>query len=461
MNGRVGGKLAGCLVGMSMLSVIGAAEAQSPTTQGHVNDNDPANWEIVSVDDDLRFIPTTRPQQPVAQHPPIATTQNSDTGKPPQLWQRFTDDWNGLRPRLDDKGIAVAASLAGYVGTNLIGGAQTDAGGCAYLLNLNLTLDSKKLVGLEGGSMFVNLRNQDGLSHSMDGSFGATSSLYIPGRTEVSECWFEQKFLNDQVRIKAGKIDVNTEFDTVENGGEFLNDFGALNSTILAFPTDPDSSIGVNAFVYPNEHFYAGAGIYDGSLQDGVNTGSVGPHSLWNSRSAFWIGEIGDKWDGKASGREGRVALGVWHHTGSFEQFDGGHRNSVTGPYIALDQCLWRKYPEKDGDKQGIAMFFSAGYASPHISSATVQAGGGLKWTGAIAGREDDVLGLGASCIRLSHDTSAGLSDHSEFTIETFYKIRINPWFSIEPDLQYIHNPDGVSSRDDALMATIQMLIDF
>jgi hypothetical protein len=43
-----------------------------------------------------------------------------------------------------------------------------------------------------------------------------------------------------------------------------------------------------------------------------------------------------------------------------------------------------------------------------------------------------------------------GLEDHG-----------ITPWFSVEPDLQYVHHTGGVSAHHDALALTIQATIDF
>jgi hypothetical protein len=131
---------------------------------------------------DLRFTPTTRPYQPVPQIPPLATTQNSDTGKPAPEWQRLTGEWAGARPWLDDHGVAIDGSLATYFGDNLMGGATTSHGGFSYLLNINVTLDSKKLLGYDGGSFFVNFRDQNGLRNSLDRSDPRPTFIRRAGR---------------------------------------------------------------------------------------------------------------------------------------------------------------------------------------------------------------------------------------------------------------------------------------
>jgi porin len=412
------------------------------------------------VDQDLRYVPTTRPFEPQPQHPPEPTTQNTDADKPPQQWQRLTGDWGGIRTRLEDRGITFEGSIAGYFGKNLTGGVNTGKNGGAYLLNINATLDSQKLWGYPGGTFFINFRTENGLHTSLDGSLESTSHLYSPERTEASEAWYEQKLLYDKVRVRIGKIDANTEFANNSNGGEFLNSYASNAPTIVAFPTDPNPAFGVDVFVYPTSNFYAGIGAYDGSLQTGVSTGLTGPANVFHLHSEFLIAEVGATWTAPGA-RDGRLGIGVWHDTAALTRFGGGTENGATGPYLTLDQTLWRKNPDVDGDKQGIAMFGTAGYADPGISAVNYQFGGGLKWTGPITSRGGDILGFGASYIRLSADTGSGFTRPDETTIETFYKLRLNTWFSVQPDLQYIHNPGGVASRHDAIAFTLQALVDF
>jgi len=79
----------------------------------------------------------------------------------------------------------------------------------------------------------------------------------------VGEFWFEQAWRDGKLRIKAGKIDANTEFALVENGADFLNSSMGYSPTILVMPTYPNARHGLNAFLVPSDKFYAGLGVYD------------------------------------------------------------------------------------------------------------------------------------------------------------------------------------------------------
>jgi porin len=434
-------------------------EPSTQNTDSQFPPEKPRLWDTTSPSTRNSNTEISRPGEPLPEHP--AERPNAEAGKAPREGSRLTDDWDGLRPTLEDHGFTFAGGLAAYMGKNLTGGSDTRDVGEAYLVNINLILDSEKLWGYKGGTFLVNFRNQNGLQdHSLDGSLAGTSHLYSPSRTQISEAWYEQKLFDETLRVRLGKIDANTEFAFVANGGEFLNGFAGNSPTILDFPTNPDPAFGAELFVYPTSHFYTGIAVYDGSALEGAHTGLLGPAHLFDGPSQFWIGEIGAIWTG--SGKlDGRLGIGVWYHTGTFDRFDGGTERDAAGPYITFDQTLWRKTPDVTDTAGGIAMFALAGSASPAVSAANYQIGGGLRWTVPLPSRASDVLGLGVDYIRLSDSPGAGFDRPGELTVEVFYKLRLNAWFSIQPDLQFTHNPGGIVSRADAVMTTMQMLVDF
>lgn len=415
--------------------------------------------EIVSVDDDIRYVPATRPALPVAQHPPEATPENTDTGKPVHEWQRLTDDWWGARPWLDDHGISINANIT-MDGSSVFSGG-VDGSGSAFreLFNLNATIDTERLFDWKGGTFFVNFQNQAGSNGGEDvGDLQGVSNIDTGGdRTQVSELWYEQAVLDGRVRVKVGKIDANVDFDHVADADSFINGAFGAAPTILGFPTYPDPAMGVTAFVKPTEKTYVGVGAFDGSGLNGHPTGNIGPAGFFDGDSYFFIAEGGVDWT-IGNGLDGRFGAGVWHHTGDFEQFDGGISSGATGPYVIFDQKVWREDPDNQDDEQGLGVFVKYGYADPDVSPIENQVAAGLAWTGLIPTRDDDTLGFGISWAGLSGQ--AGFAHDSETVYELFYRARLNTWFSVQPDLQYIANPaDGGTA--DAIVGTLRIMIDF
>ena len=452
--------------GMAAFILAALALACGPAAAQSIDDGADSILEITDLSsliaEDMRYSPSPRPSVPEPQNPPLSNEKNVDTGKPFHEWQRITDDWFGLRPRLDDAGISIEIQLATEYAKNLMGGADTAGAAFQHLLNVNLTLDLERLARIKGGTVFLNFQNRDGQSAGDEtGSVQTVSNMDAPRRTQLSELWYEQAFFDGKLRLKGGKIDVNRDFAATEFGGEFLNASMGVSPAILGIPTYPDPATGGSVVVEPADWFAAGFGLYDGATHQGIATGLRGPATLFGDPSdLFLIGEAGPRW--KLSGdRGGGLAVGGWHHTGTFERFDGGSEDGATGAYAVADQLLWRENPGTGDDDQGIGIFLQFGCADAAISPVECHLGGGLQWKGPIPTRDDDVAGLGATWVRLSDAHSAGFDDNSELAIEVFYKCQALKFLSIKADLQYIHNPGGVADQSDALSLLVRAVFQF
>ena len=131
--------------------------------------------------------------------------------------------------------------------------------------------------------------------------------------------------------------------------------------------------------------------------------------------------------------------------------------------YGVFDQTIWQgPAPSVDSGAPppNIGIFAQYGLADRDISAIDQHIGAGIAWTGPLQkpDRAADVMGIGASYVHFSEQ--AQLPKDHELAIETFYKIQLKPWFSVQPDLQYIINPGGAAGRD-AVVATVRVELDF
>jgi porin len=406
--------------------------------------------------EEARGEPTTRPAVPEAQPPAAPTAATGDVGRPFWERQRATDDWFGARPRLEERGIGVNATLAVEAARSLVGGPDTRTTQTDHILDVNLTLDMGKLFRVEGGTFFVNFQNQSGGEVSSAGSLTDPSDVTTPDRTEVSELWYEQTLWDGKLRVKVGKVDAVTEFTHIKTSEEFRNDSFEHDPTIIGLPTHPDPAVSINVFAYPTEHLYAGFGLYDGSTAAGRPTGPRGLTLFDRAPQLFLIGEVGGTWD-LGGGRDGKLGLGVWHLTKRVPRFDGRFESAVAGGYLFVEQTFWRPSAEA-GDERGIGVFAQYGVTDPAVSVAAQHVGGGVAWKGPIAGREDDAAGVGLTWIELARD--AALPHGQEWVGETFYRVQVTKFLSVKPDLQYLHDP-AFNARRDAVVALVQVIVDF
>lgn len=377
-------------------------------------------------------------------------------------WKRLSDDWMGLRPKLEEHGIVFDGSVTADISSNFHGGANTNGGSFRHLLNLNFTVNTEQLAGWKNGTFFLNFQNHNGEDGSGDtGDIQAYSNIDSDGRTEIAELWYEHVFMDGKLRIKIGKVEVNSEFAFVDNGGEFINSSMGFSPTIFVFPTYPDPATSVNVFVYPTENIYAGVGVYDGATQEGKLTGSRGPKTFFGKPSdLFVIGEFGITWECGENKLPGRLGVGGWGHTGTFTRFDSTTDNGTSGFYLVLDQALCRENPEAEDDGQGVGAFFQFGQADQDVSEIETHVGAGLSWVGPIPGRDEDVAGVGATYVQFSDDTNAGFTDDHEIAYEAFYKIQVWEWVTVKPDIQYIRHPGGGSLKD-ATVGTLRVEVAF
>jgi porin len=318
-------------------------------------------------------------------------------------------------------------------------------------------LDTAKLLNFDGGTFFFNFQNQIGSKMSRDGAVQETSDATAVGRTQISECWYEQYLVNKTLRFKIGKIDANSDFSHIATSEEFLNSSMAYSPTIFGLPTHPDPACGALLFVYPTNNLYAGGGLFDGSTISGRLTGLHGLTSIFHASNLFLIGETGAKWT-NSNRYDGNVGIGVWHITGKVPTFNGSENSLATGPYLFFEQTLWRPCPEDKDDDRGIAMFLQYGHADPSYSLIENHAGAGIAWTGPISSRNLDTFGLGVSWAELGHDPR--FSHRQETVTEMFYRFQVTKFFSIKPDIQYIRDP-GESNQENCLLGTLQIVIDF
>ncbi|MEM6853182.1 MAG: carbohydrate porin [Planctomycetota bacterium] len=363
--------------------------------------------------------------------------------------------------RMAEQGVTVEASVTADYSVVLDGGVDDGADAFRHLTAVGVTLDTERLFEHPGGTIFADFVTKNGQDGSEEvGDFQAFSNIDEADFTTIYEVWYQQEFFDGRLRLKLGKVDVNNEFAFVENAGEFINSSAGFSPTIFVLPTYPDPALGASVSAYDDSGVYASAGVYDGAAQEGFATGQRGFSTLFGEPSdLFLIGEFGVAHE--ASFGPGRVAVGIWHHTGTFDRFDGGQESGTTGGYFVLDQTVYQTNPGDPDDARGIGVFAQYGWADGAVSEAEHHASLGGQWFGPLPDRPDDVLGLMVSPVWFSDEPGAGFTEDAEWAFEAFVKFQVTPWLSIKPDLQYIIHPGGDATVDDALVGTLRLELAF
>lgn len=402
--------------------------------------------------------PATKP--PEKAPPPKAPEKApSPPGTPFMEWDRLTGDWGGARTKLFDKGFDINARLTDDLTRVQGGGADPYTGANRYWFDLNLTMDLGKIFKCPcGGTLFASFWQMGGENGTKDfGSFNAISSIDSEYRQELAELYFADRFLKDHFDTRIGKMDVTERFNHSDYAGDFMNNAANYPATFFPAPHYPETAVGFDLF-YRTGGFYFGGGLFDGSKQEGIETGHGGAsHFFGDPGDLFLVGESGYHWNDGV--RPVRVALGAWGHSGDFPGVSGHVFNRALGWYALSEGMLYRKNREDPKDMRGAYLVMRYGHQEPDSTIIDWTTTAALVWKGTFASRKNDSIGLAWSVASVTSQDPGVYRYATEQVVELYYKAQITKFFSIAPGAQYVANPGA--TYGDAVVFGVRAVVDF
>ncbi len=385
----------------------------------------------------------------------------------------LTDNWFGLGRALSEKGLSVNLLATQVYQQNLHGGLSTHrrAGRYAGRYDLEVEADLEELIKLPGARVYALAKGgwSDGIDPSSIGSlFGADIVAVGDRPIDLWQLYYEQDFLGKKAVVRVGKVDLTAGFEcrgcpATFDGNSFTNDElrQFLNGSLVNNPTIPfpDPGLGVIAHVAPVEWWYVAAAVADAQAE----VAETGFNTTFHGRDDFFsIYETG-LMPSLPSGRgplQGAYRAGLWYDPQPKERFDGGGvKRDDVGFYTSCDQMVWKETADDDEDTQGLGLFGRYGIADADVNEIKSFWSTGLQYQGLIPTRDNDVMGFGVGQGRLSRQ--ADFTASNETALEWYYNIEVAPWLHISPDVQYIANPGGDASADDAVVVGARVQIAF
>ena len=250
---------------------------------------------------------------------------------------------------------------------------------------------------------------------------------------QMSEYWWEFGLLDDNVTVRLGKQDVNSEFFLIDLATDFIHStFGLSPST--AFSTYPDPSMAAVVLVQLHDAWRLKTGVWD-AFSAGGNWGISGNDSV------LVVGELEYTYTLAEGTLPGLVVVGAVYESAG--EFFGKPVSAVHEYIFQLEQHLFRECSCAGDKPQGLAAF--AGYYPRFPGSLVTDDSigdtlvAGLVYRGLLPGRDADVFGAGVARTELF-----GGGTNRETVVELFYKTQLTPRLVIQPDLQYIASPSGI-----------------
>ncbi|MBV1706783.1 MAG: carbohydrate porin [Hyphomicrobiales bacterium] len=410
---------------------------------------------------------------------------------PPGFWNQGTllGQLGGLRPWLKNHGVTFGLSESDEVMDNVSGGIRR---GPVYdgLAEATLMIDTAKAFGWQGGTLNASLLQIHGHSISTDHllALHTASNIEASQATRLWELWFDQQIFSPDLDLKIGQQSVDQEFVAPHYAAVFLNaTLGwpviPTNDLYAGGPAYPLSSPGVRLRARLGANVTALIGVFDDNppggpfAQDSQVRGAEATGARFNlGTGALWMAELQIRHNLKPAstctslicGLPGAVKLGLMADTGAFPDQRFGtdglslanpasngmarpHNGNVI-PYAIASQMLWRDKADHQRHLGGFVRVMAAP-GDRNLVDFSVDAG--LDLQSPFEGRAHDHLALGASYAHISARARALNADTARFAgktyplrsseslIEATYLAQINPWWVVQPDVQYIFRPGG------------------
>jgi carbohydrate-selective porin OprB len=347
-----------------------------------------------------------------------------------------------MRSDLEHRGVTLQAFTNHFGSWKVRGG--VDRGGelgHSGSYDLFALVDAERLVGAPGLTLFLHVKGQ--YDESVNPDVGALADPIDDADFDravyVSQLWLEQALLANRARLRVGFLEHQTLFDRNAYANSEDRQFMATaldNNPIVPLP----NGLGAAVILEPTRAFEVALGVGDADNtpgQSGFDTAFDGHDSL-----SAWA--------------ETTLRVRPCDLPGSyrFGVFRDGRNDGHWGAYLSFDQLLLREAGAPD---EGLGAFARFGKADADESSFSWSWSAGLQYAGALSGRSDDVVGLGAWQLRPS---SGGRDATRETGAELYYAAAVLPWLTVTPAVQWIRDPGG-EPAPDAVVATLRLRVAF
>lgn len=426
---------------------------------------------------------------------PVLSAEAFDTASPWML-----GDWGGLRKELQEKGYDFGLSYIPEVATNIKGGYDHDrTARYADQFALSSHFDLQKILGIKDADFQLTVTERSGRDITNDRLVdprvgyisSSTQEIYGAGQTwRLTRLWYRQMFFDKALDIKFGRIPVGDEFGTT--GCEFQNwaFCGALSGHgSKVWYSAPVSQWAGRVKYNFNKETYWQVGAFE------FNPSELEPSNGFKLNTSgrtgtTYLTELG--WNPLfGAGYQGMYKLGAYYNTAkttdALDDINGTpqpltglpleERDSKHGWYAYARQKITA---DASDPRRGLSVFVH--YSANDKTTATMdyQVEMGAIYTGVFASRPEDDLGFAVGTLHVNpafakrmdlQNQVRNLTDYddpryqpertAEYVAELHYGVKVAPWLTVRPNIQYLANPGGAHQVDDSVVLGVQVMSNF
>jgi porin len=355
--------------------------------------------------------------------------------------------------------VSLRAAYTGELWTDIRGGLSHDA---AYIntADVQVAVDLEQSLSWPKATFFFRaIATSNGGIAAKAGALQGISNIETgTAALSIEESWLDQGFADSHGSLRVGLYDVNSEFDAGEARALFLMPSHGLGAEFAQAGQNGPSTYPVTSLGARLNWNFEGGAYVRAAVLDGVPDDPAHPKrttiDLSAADGALIIAEVGIN--------EGaRIwSLGAWTFTADFPDLVSAARQyGNRGAYVAIEE------PLLSVDDCGFALAGSLrfGVANADVNPVSRFLGAALVATGLIAARPDDQLGVavGVASVGAKYRglIAAGGGDaaSAEINVELTYNAQLSDWLIVEPDIQWVLNPNADRSVGDAIVAGFRL----
>ena len=302
--------------------------------------------------------------------------------------------------------------------------------------------------GIPGWTGFVDLQATTAADFGggVVGTIQGISNIDAPAGFRVLDAWVAYG-VEGTGGIKAGILDLNSEFDVTQTAALFLNPSHGIGPDFSQSGENspsifPNPGLGIAGYWMPGEHWQLKAGVFEGTSGDPAHPGRESI-ALTGREGALFVGEVRNRpvanWV---------ISLGGWVYSATFDALNGGRSHGNAGIYAMTEAKL---VAVEGHDDQGLNGWLRFGFANSAINPVASYVGGGVVYTGVFSDADQAGVAVGAVRLGDAAQTALGLGA-GETTLEATYSYAVFDWLTVQPDIQYVISPGADPMLNDAFV---------
>jgi porin len=412
--------------------------------------------------------------------------------------ERIFGDWDGLQTDLVSRGINLQLNAVSEFAGNVSGGVRQGAT-FANQVGLDLDINWERLAGITGFSTHLILVNRSGSSDSS--LFGdnllPVQEVYGSGGdagVHFVSFYGEETLLNGKFDFAAGRMNVENDFASSSLYCSYMNndlcgDPKALPGGDIGHSAFPDAVWAARIRIKPTDATYIKVGVYavnqglytDKYYRSGFDFNTSQDSGVYLPLELGWTPKLGP------NALPGHYKIGVGYDTSSgYKDFANAlaaagvpgyanrFRTGSTQAWALGDQMIWR---HGKGDTNGVILLAGLVANNPRNTAYADQYFAGVIDGGFWKERPGDTISLLYTYVKVSghlgdveavedtlglplSNSATGVQTHEE-VLEANYKIHVSRGLSLQPDFQYVFQPNAQSNIKDAAVFGMRASAEF